>query len=140
MGAGDEDAVLAARALFDRPPDRDATRRFLGTANPHLLLAWLDGGDEPVGFVSGVATTHPDKSTEMFLYDLGVEERARRRGVGGALVAALATLARERGCYAMGRPPSRPTPRRRDVRARGRANRADGGDCGLALRLRFAWR
>ena len=46
-------------------------------------------------------TTHPDKGTEMFLYELGVAERARRRGVGAALVAALAELARERGCYAM---------------------------------------
>ncbi len=55
----------------------------------------------PLGFVSGVETTHPDKGTEMFLYELGVAEDARRRGVGGALVDALATLARERGCYGM---------------------------------------
>jgi ribosomal protein S18 acetylase RimI-like enzyme len=55
----------------------------------------------PVGFVTGVETTHPDKGTEMFLYELGVDEAARRRGVGTALVEALATLARERGCYGM---------------------------------------
>jgi ribosomal protein S18 acetylase RimI-like enzyme len=45
--------------------------------------------------------THPDKGTEMFLYELAVDERARRRAFGGALVEALAALARERGCYGM---------------------------------------
>jgi ribosomal protein S18 acetylase RimI-like enzyme len=45
--------------------------------------------------------THPDKGAEMFLYELGVAERVRGRGVGAALVAALAGVARERGCYGM---------------------------------------
>ena len=37
----------------------------------------------------------------MLLYELGVDEAARGRGVGAALVEALAGLARERGCYGM---------------------------------------
>ena len=45
--------------------------------------------------------THPDKGTEMFLYELGVDESARRQGVGRTLVQALAALAREQGCYDM---------------------------------------
>ena len=45
--------------------------------------------------------THPDKGTEMFLYELGVDEPHRRQGVGTALVGALAALAAERGCYGM---------------------------------------
>ena len=99
LGRDDEQAVLAA-GLFDDPPDPDATRRFLGETNHHLLIAY-DAAGTPVGFVSGVETTHPDKGTEMFLYELGVDEAARRRGVGRALVDALAQLARERGCYGM---------------------------------------
>jgi ribosomal protein S18 acetylase RimI-like enzyme len=45
--------------------------------------------------------THPDKGTEMFLYELAVGEQFRNRGLGRALVSELADLARERGCYGM---------------------------------------
>ena len=51
--------------------------------------------------VTGVELTHPDKGTEMFLYELSVDERCRRRGIGKQLTGALAQLARERGCYGM---------------------------------------
>jgi aminoglycoside 3-N-acetyltransferase I len=100
LGPGDEDAVLAAGHLFDEPPKLAATRRFLAEPTHHLLIAY-DGGGRPVGFVSGVETTHPDKGTEMFLYELGVDEPSRLQGVGRRLVETLAELARERGCYGM---------------------------------------
>ena len=100
LGPGDEDAVRAARALFDDPPEETATRRFLAEPTHHLLVAYGEAA-APVGFVSGVEVTHPDKGTEMFLYELGVDESARRQGVGRALVQALAALAREQGCYDM---------------------------------------
>jgi aminoglycoside 3-N-acetyltransferase I len=100
LAAGDEEAVLAARALFDHEPDIAATRRFLADRGHHLLVAY-DAAGEPVGFVTGVELTHPDKGTEMFLYELGVDAAARRRGIGRSLVEALGALARERGCYDM---------------------------------------
>ncbi len=100
LGSGDDEAVLAAGFLFDHIPDAEATRRFLGEPNHHLLVAY-DRNEQPVGFISGVETTHPDKGTEMFLYELGVDQSARRRGVGRTLVEALSALARERGCYGM---------------------------------------
>jgi len=99
VGPDDVSLVLAAGDLFDGPAHEGASRRFLGSPDHHLLLA-LDAG-RPVGFVSGVELTHPDKGTEMFLYELSVDERFRRRGVGRALVSALAELARGRGCYGM---------------------------------------
>jgi ribosomal protein S18 acetylase RimI-like enzyme len=99
LAPGDEAAVLAAAHLFDEAPRSDATARFLAEPGHHLLVAYEDGG--PVGFVSGVEMTHPDKGTEMFLYELGVDEPARRRGTGTALVQALGELARERGCHGM---------------------------------------
>ncbi|MER5545703.1 GNAT family N-acetyltransferase [Streptomyces sp. NPDC002589] len=91
--------VVAAEHLFDNPARSAWAERFLAAAGHHLLLAYSDGG--PVGFVSGVETVHPDKGTEMFLYELAVGEPYRRRGIGRALVERLAALARERGCYGM---------------------------------------
>jgi [ribosomal protein S18]-alanine N-acetyltransferase len=99
LGVGDDAKVTQASALFDGPARADATRRFLDERGHHLLIAYV--GDTPVGFVTGVELTHPDKGTEMFLYELGVAEAHRRRGVGKALVAALVRLAREAGCYGM---------------------------------------
>jgi ribosomal protein S18 acetylase RimI-like enzyme len=99
LGPGDDEAVHAARLLFDSRPDPAATRRFLAEPTHHLLVAY-DAGS-PVGFVTGVELTHPDKGTEMFLYELGVDEAARGRSVGRTLVRALADIAREAGCYDM---------------------------------------
>lgn len=96
----DAAAILAAPHLFDAPPSPAATARFVREPGHHLLFAY-DEQDEPVGMVSGVETTHPDKGTELFLYELGVEEHVRRRGIATALVRALGALARERGCVGM---------------------------------------
>jgi len=98
-GPEDVERVLACEALFDAPPTEPSTSLFLVRPGHHLLLASVDGAD--VGFVTGVETTHPDKGTEMFLYELSVAEPFRRRGVGRALVSALADLAAELGCYGM---------------------------------------
>ena len=92
--------VVRGAALFDGPPLADATARFLAEPGHHLLFAYDDAA-RPVGMITGVETTHPDKGTEMFVYELGVAEDARGRGAGTALVRALADLARERGCYGM---------------------------------------
>lgn len=96
---GDEDRVVEAGTLFDRAPDRTVTGKFFSLPGHHLLMAWVDG--TPAGFVTGVETTHPDKGTEMFLYELGVGPHYRRRGIGRALVEELAAIARQRGCYGM---------------------------------------
>jgi ribosomal protein S18 acetylase RimI-like enzyme len=111
LGSGDEEVVLAAAGLFDRPPAPEWTARFLSGEGHHLLVAMVAPEDdlngdrldceEAVGFVTGVEMTHPDKGTEMFLYELGVREDHRRRGIGKALVTSLAQLAVTRGCYGM---------------------------------------
>jgi len=99
MNDGDAARVAAAGHLFDRTPDEAATDRFLRADGHHLLIAYEDG--VPAGFASSVELTHPDKGTELLVYELGVDETFRRRGIGRALVQALRELARERGCYGM---------------------------------------
>lgn len=92
--------VHRAADLFDSPPLSEATTRFLAEPTHHLLFAYDDTG-RAVGMISGVETTHPDKGTEMFVYELGVVPTARLQGIATALVRALAVIARENGCYGM---------------------------------------
>jgi ribosomal protein S18 acetylase RimI-like enzyme len=97
--AGSADAVAAVRPLFDHALRPEAVERFLKDPTHHLLVAY--SGEAAAGCVSGVEMTHPDKGTEMFLYELAVEEASRNQGIGRSLVRALAELAGERGCYGM---------------------------------------
>ena len=99
LGPGDDELVTAAAHLFDGPALSDATERFLAAPGHHLVLAFE--GERAVGFISGIEVTHPDKGTEMFLYELAVDEPWRRRGIGRALVEALAAIAQRAGCYGM---------------------------------------
>lgn len=99
MSADDRDVVTAMSDLFDEPAVPEHTERFLHDERHHLLIA--REGNEIAGFVTGVEMTHPDKGTEMFLYELAVDDGWRRRGVGRSLVDALATLAQARDCYGM---------------------------------------
>jgi len=96
----DAAAVHMAADLFDTSPLAAATERFLADPTHHLLVAY-DGSGRAIGMISGVETTHPDKGTEMFIYELGVAPAARLQGVATKLVRALADLARGRGCYGM---------------------------------------
>lgn len=94
------DDVRAAAHLFDDALDDAASSAFLADDHHHLLIASIDG--EPAGFVSAVELLHPDKPRpEMFLYELGVEERHRQRGVATALLASLVAVCRTRGCGEM---------------------------------------
>lgn len=99
LAFGDDELLMQASDLFDEPVQRGWVARFLAQAGHHLCLAMVDG--TPAGFVSGVEMTHPDKGTEMFLYELGVDERFRGRGIGSTLVRALSDRARALGCTGM---------------------------------------
>lgn len=99
LGPSDVEQVLAAGNLFDEAPREEWTRRFLSEPGHHLLLATVES--EPAGFITGVEIVHPDKGVEMLLYELGVDEAFRQRGIGRELVQSLLALAAERGCRAM---------------------------------------
>ncbi|MBA3363585.1 MAG: GNAT family N-acetyltransferase [Actinobacteria bacterium] len=99
LGPGAEARVILAAQLFDHPPEESWVRRFLSDPTHHLLIAYADG--RPVEFVSGVEMTHPDKGTEMFVYELGVAPEWRRKGIAKALLLELVEIAKEQGCYDM---------------------------------------
>jgi ribosomal protein S18 acetylase RimI-like enzyme len=96
--AGDAQRLLAAD-VFDRPAQASFIADFFRREGHHLLGAF--DGDAMVGFVSGIEVAHPDKPLEMLLYELGVNETHRRRGIGRDLVLALRSLAVERRCSTM---------------------------------------
>ncbi|MET9696183.1 GNAT family N-acetyltransferase [Streptomyces sp. NPDC006529] len=91
--------LVAAEGLFDGPVREEWATRFLAAPGHLMLIASVAG--VPVGMVSGVEMSHPDKGTEMCLYELSVDEGHRRRGIGRELTRALADEARARGCYGM---------------------------------------
>ncbi|MET9607913.1 GNAT family N-acetyltransferase [Streptomyces sp. NPDC006512] len=91
--------LRAAEGLFDGPAREEWSEDFLRSPGHLMLIAYVDG--VPAGMVSGVEMTHPDKGTEMCLYELSVDEGYRRSGIGRALTEALAAEARRRGCYGM---------------------------------------
>lgn len=89
----------AAQHLFDGPARAEWAARFLAAQGHLMVIAYVAG--VPAGFVSGIEMLHPDKGTEMCLYELAVDAPYRRRGIGRALTRALAAVAQERGCYDM---------------------------------------
>ena len=92
--------LVAASHLFDGPVPPDGAADVLARPGHVVLLARSSDGRD-VGFVSGVEMRHADKDAEMFLYELGVDEGWRRRGVASALLAALRDVALARGCRGM---------------------------------------
>ena len=98
--ASSSDVVLAATGLFDDQPDPAATAAFLADERHHLLIGYIDG--VPAGFVSAIELLHPDKPRpEMFVYELGVADAHRGRGVATALMTRVVELCDERQCGEM---------------------------------------
>lgn len=99
VAPGDAALVLAAD-VFDGPARADCLARFLGGDPPDsrniLILAELDG--QVVGFVSATVLDHPDKRSNLFIQELGVNEAAQGRGIGRALLARVRDEGRARGC------------------------------------------
>jgi ribosomal protein S18 acetylase RimI-like enzyme len=91
--------LIAAEHLFDGPARPEWAARFLTSPGHLMLIAYADGA--AAGMISGIEMLHPDKGSEMCLYELSVDEPYRRRGIGRALTDALRAVARERGCYDM---------------------------------------
>jgi GNAT superfamily N-acetyltransferase len=100
MKSGDVAEVLGAPEMFDDPPDATAVAAMLAEERDHLLFAYVDG--QPAGMARAVELMRPDTTRrQMFLYEIGTDERFQRRGVARALIQDLLMLCRERDCLEM---------------------------------------
>ena len=93
------DDVEAAAHLFERELHPSAVRRFLGDSSHHLILAW--DGERPIGMVVVIEMTYPDGGTEMFLYDMRVDDAHQGRGIAHAMLDRLEALAVDTQCGAV---------------------------------------
>ncbi len=82
--------------VFDYPVRPELLRAFL--ENPANLLVVAVTACEVVGMATGIAYLHPDKPLSLFINEVGVSGRFRRRGIGRNLVTALIARGRELGC------------------------------------------
>ena len=96
LGPGAELEVLHAAYLMDETPDLAAARAYLADDRNVFLMAYE--GSEAVGFLRGTELGQlRSKRKQMFLYEIGVEESFRRRGIGKALITSLLRDCRELG-------------------------------------------
>lgn len=91
---GDEEIVVALGE--ERALSREVAAELLGDPAVRFLVAFEDG--EPVGFALAYVLRRrrlPERS--LFLYEIEVAERLRRRGIGGRLLDEVAGVARAEG-------------------------------------------
>lgn len=93
---GDEGEVARFVEAFDDEVLPSEATRFLEDDRHVLVLGYV--GDRPAGFVSAVEVFHPDKQSELFLNEIGVTDRDRRRGVARALIDELRRVGQELDC------------------------------------------
>jgi aminoglycoside 3-N-acetyltransferase I len=80
------------------PPDDTYLRRQL--ANPNVIvLAALDGDSVVGGLVAYELPKLERMRSEIYIYDLAVDEGYRRRGVATSLIAELQSIGAERGAW-----------------------------------------
>ena len=92
LAPGDE-GVVRELATHHGPGDPEGL-----LADPRALMLVAFDGERPVGFVLAheLQRRHGDRS-KLFVYEVDVAESHQQRGIGAALLARLAELARERG-------------------------------------------
>ena len=109
LGRDDAAPLRAMLAMFGRAfeerdtytarqPDDDYLRRLL-TGDTFVAVAASSGGEVIGGIAAYVLPKFEQARSELYLYDLAVDQRHRRQGVATALIEALRALAAARGVY-----------------------------------------
>ena len=92
-------AAFAEPATYgDQPPDDAYLEGLLGKAHVVALVA-LEADTVVGGLVAYELDKFERARREIYIYDLAVDERHRRRGVATALIGRLRDLAAERGAW-----------------------------------------
>lgn len=63
----------------------------------HLMLVALEN-DEVIGMCTAMIHRHADKPDELYVDEIGVSAKARRRGIGREMMLAMFALGRAEGC------------------------------------------
>lgn len=84
----------------DAPPDDAYLGRLLGRDH-FVALAAFDGETAVGGLCAYVLDKFEQARAEVYIYDLAVDERYRRRGTATALIEALKPIARASGAWAI---------------------------------------
>ena len=82
--------------VFDNEVKPDQLQAFIDDPRHILFMAVV--GESVVGMTSGVEYFHPDKKPQMWINEVGVDDKFRNRGIGRDLVVALIEEAKKRGC------------------------------------------
>lgn len=109
LGDADVAMLRAMLALFGRAFEEPATYtaqqpddRYLAdllSGRGFVAVAALAGSAVVGGLAAYVLPKFEQARSELYIYDLAVDEAHRRQGVATAMIAALQQLARERGIY-----------------------------------------
>ena len=100
LAPGDEQLLQElCRRFKDRVPSDDEAVGVLAREELPIWVAEVDG--EIAGFAYAHVLLRIDGDTSVFLYELDVDERFRRRGLGRALVDQARALGRELGAKEM---------------------------------------
>ncbi len=94
------DAFADAESYLARPPSDAYVARWLGSPAHVLLVAEVDG-EVVAGLTAYVLEKAEQERSELYIYDLAVHERHRRRGIATALIRALSALGAEIGAWVM---------------------------------------
>ncbi len=86
--------------------DPEYMRTFLADDRHYFIIAYIE--DEPAGYVFGYRLARFDGiRPQVLLFEIGVMEQHRRRGIGRALIENLKATAKADGCWKMSVPTSR---------------------------------
>ena len=100
LGPGDEQTLQElCRRHKSRVPSGDEAQHVLILDDVHVWIAEVDG--ELAGFAYAHELQRIDGETMVFLYELDVDERFRRRGLGRALVEQAKALADGRRAFVL---------------------------------------